>query len=66
MGLKSEPILTTNQIDSRLLETLRLFLQNYKDIPQYQREIIFDVLREIIKKPAPIEAEFYNKTKDEK
>ena len=60
MGMKSEPILTTNQVNNRLLETLRLFLEHYRDMDVWQREIIFEAIREIIVKPAPIEKEFYH------
>ena len=64
MGMKSEPILTTNQVNNRLLETLRLFLENYNKMDVWQREIVFETLREIIVKPAPIEKEFYQKLKE--
>lgn len=63
MSLKSEPIVTQTQVNHRLLETLRLFFINYKEMPVYHREIIFDVLREVIKHPSPIEEEYYGKEK---
>ena len=62
--LKTEPILTQSNVENRLLETLRLFLEVYREMPQYHREIVFDILREVVKHPRPIELEFYNKKKE--
>lgn len=59
----SEPILTTTQVDHRLLEMLRMFMENYREMPQYQRDIMFDVIQHIVKKPSPIETEYLKEKK---
>ena len=63
MTLVSEEILTTSQVDHRLLEMLRLFMQNYKEMPVYQRDIMFDVIQHLVKNPAPIETAYLKERK---
>lgn len=58
---KSEPVLQTTQVDHRLLEFLRLFMVNFKDMNTFQREIMFRAIHDLTQRPSPIEEEYVKK-----
>ena len=64
MALTSVPIETnTTHLDVQLLDTLRMFMRNYPTMNQWEREIVFEVLRECIKKSSPIEVAYLENKK---